>query len=680
MSISKIQYNNKKEEFIQKLVQKGIEPNNFELNKLLTEHFDKHVLGTPYYSPIKQKPYEESSKEDYNHNFQTFYEDITTIFKANIEANNKAVAMQEYYDTQKTKVINAISKINLRADNILYAIKNSNKIKQNVEVFDDLYNVEFYGDDKRNIPFTTAFIDLLQKNVHIEKMNSKVNKLSIVNATININEQAQFSSIESKGVKENILSDIISDTYILICKSKDDKQKTIELVINLQKLMTFNTVLFRFSSVRNMLCTLMLSDDGVNYTNVYDISSSEMAEWNFNSIESQYIKIICSKDEPDGLSKNGDSNELFEYYFLLNNISIANEEYSLKSTFVSKPIEFNNLISTLRLDADDIIFNNTRIDYFIGFDNGTDKVGWDHIPNHEDYELYMFQKVNKIANFHLDEYADSDGIYDMYSIIEIPDTVNYNSIKVVPAYNMWSIKKYNRITGDYDDRFSIYTDDYTEFIERCNMTQLFMDCENYELFRLQSNVLYIFTQFVSLEESANLYNRFIKVKDMDGNVDINGFEIRVFINEYEMKAGDNNLYSFNLRKGTNKIQITLYCPSQNATDYRLYHNINFKELTNDVFGMPPMKYTSNSILDKVVGQTYQYYTIRDNKIYVKCDPANLISNRVKDMGYFVRYSTLREDLVYYFKNNKLKFRIMAVLNSNNRNVSPRILNYRITGR
>ena len=94
MSISKIQYNTKKEEFKQELLKKGIEPNNYELNNLLSEFFDNKTLGMPYYAPIKQEPYETSNKEAYNHTFKALGQDMQTIYDANIEANNKAVAIQ----------------------------------------------------------------------------------------------------------------------------------------------------------------------------------------------------------------------------------------------------------------------------------------------------------------------------------------------------------------------------------------------------------------------------------------------------------------------------------------------------------------------------------------------------------------------------------------------------------
>lgn len=677
LSISAIQKKRKTKQFTQELLQKGIEPNNFELNKMLTEYFDNHTMGMPYYAPIKQKPYEESNKADYNHNFRTFQEDIETAYQANIEANNLAVAMQEYYDLEKSKVCNALEKLALRVENIREALKTTSHIKQYVQAFEDLYEVEFYGNARRNIPYTTAFIDLLQKAVYTDKTSSKINKINMNGAAIRVDGVTTFESTVISGDLKNVLKDTISDQYIITATSHSEGEKAISIIVDLGKLTEFNSVIFKYVSTRNMLCQLSLSEDGKNYIPVYDVSNTEHIEWTFRNKTAQYIKIVCVKDEPDGISAKGDK---FEYYYIFKNITIAKEEYESKSVFVSKVIDFDDLTSVIKLDATDMIFNHTRIDYFIGFDNGVDKIGWDAIENHREHELFMFQKRHKIVNHHIDEFGTHGGFLNAYKIYELPKNVNRNSIKVTPGYNMWSVNRYNRKKGDSNDGFSLVTGDFSDHVEICDKTQMFMDCENYDAFNIQSNVLYIMTQYVSLEQSMHLYDNFIKIMDTDCKAEYSQAEIRVFVNGYEVTAGDNHKYSFALRKGVNKIQIAIYTPSDTATVRRLYHNLNFKALTNNVFACVPMKYTSNTILDKVVGDTYQYYTIRNNAIYVKCDPDDMIKSELEDMGYFITYSCLREDMIDYFEDNHIKFRIMAVLNSNDKNVSPKLINFRITGR
>jgi hypothetical protein len=499
-------------------------------------------------------------------------------------------------------------------------------------------------------------------------------------ASITIEGLDKFEGLKTQGKMNSILSDTISDFYIVSAKSTKADEKTIDIIVDLGSLIEFNTVMFSYTSTREMPCELLLSEDGENYITVYDMTSRDHIEWNFNSKMARYIKIVCHKTEPDGVMESNDT-AVYDYYFILKNISIAKEEFESKSVFVSKVIDFDDLTSTIRLDASDMIFNNTRIDYFIGFDNEVDKIGWDAIENHKDHELFMFQKRHKILNYHVEEFAHEGMTIDLYKLYKLPKNVNRNSIKVTPAYNMWSVKRYNHKNGDaIENGFSLRTGDFSDHVNDCNMTQMFMDCENYNEFNIQTNTLYIMTQFVSLEKAMNLSNRFIKVMDTDCKIDAKNAEIRVFLNGYEAVAADNKKYSFALRKGVNKIQIAIYVPDNNATIKRLYHNINFKELTNDVFGFVPMKYTSNTILDKTIGETYQYYTIKDDYIYVKCNPDDMIKSDLEDMGYFVTYYSLREDMTDYFEDNHIKFRIMAVLTSNDKNVSPELINFRLTGK
>ena len=58
----------------------------------------------------------------------------------------------------------------------------------------------------------------------------------------------------------------------------------------------------------------------------------------------------------------------------------------------------------------------------------------------------------------------------------------------------------------------------------------------------------------------------------------------------------------------------------------------------------------------------------------------MIESNIEDMGYFISYYCLKEDMINYFKDNHIKFRIMAVFTSEDKNVSPELINFRITGK
>lgn len=690
MSISKIQYNTKKEEFKQELLKKGIKPNNYELNNLLSEFFDNKTLGMPYYAPIKQEPYETSNKEAYNYTFEALGQDMQTIYDANIEANNKAVAIQEYYDTEKTKVMNAIQKLSLRVQNINEIMNSSIAGKQYVQVFDDLYDIEYYGNSERNIPYTTAFVDLLQKKVYTEKSNTKINKVNISNSSIEITGLDKFKSKTTTGNLSSILTDTIDSVYTVVGKANNNKEMTISVLIDLKSLMDINSVLFSFTSSRSLKCELSLSEDGENFINVHDITGTNLMEWNFPTKTVQYIKINIIKSEADGYGLTESNTEYYEYYYILKNISVALETFESKSIFVSKKIEFDDLVNSITLNVTDRIYNNTRIDYFIGFDNEDSKVGWDNIENHKAHELFMFEKKNKILNYHLKDtnnFGEMDpAATELYQIYKIPNTINKNSIKITPGYNMWSVIQYQKKDDqEYDESFNFNSFDFTKYTDECIANQLFMDCENYTSFKLYPNTLYVFTQYVSLEQSANIYDKYIRVMDTASANVVKDTQQKVFINGLEVsKTGNDNenFYSFALKKGINKIQIVIYAPATAGagTERWLYHNINFKEITNNVFAFPPMKYINWYVLDKQMEPNYRYYTIKDNYVCVKCTPEDMIKSEIEDMGYFMSYYSLREDMAYYFSNNKLSFRIMAVLHSNDKNVSPEIINFRITGR
>ena len=681
MSISKIQRNRKIKQFTQDLVQKGIEPNNYELNNLLREYFDNHIMGMPYYSPIKQVAYEESSKKNYNHNFYTFKEDIETAYEANIETNNKAVSIQEYYDTEKIKVFHSIDKISLRVKCLQESLKSNKRIQEYVEVFDSLYNIELYGNESRNIPYTTSFIDLLQKKVVTEKTNDQVNKLSIVNAKISITGMDDFGGYSTQGQLSKILNDTINDVFIFTGQSKENTDKSVNLIVDLGSIMTFNTVFFRSTSSNDMTFTLALSDDGNSFYTVYDINGKDLIEWNFEPKNVRYLKITCTKNEADGYSSNTQGLNVYEYYYIFKNITIALETFESQSILVTKPIEFDNLTSFIKLDATDMTYANTRINYFIGFDNGVNKIGWDAIPNHQEHTLFMFEKRNNIANHGTyDHYATGLVTNGLFRVFKLPEGVNINSLKVTPGYNMWSVQRYNRNLGDYDDGFHLKSTDVTEFIKDCTVTQLFMDCENYSNFEINSNTLYLFTQYVDAPQTINLYNKFVKVvTNTDEDIDANAV-VRVFVNGYEQITGNNNLYSINFKKGVNKVQVAVYAPTSHVLTRYLYHNLNFKEITNDVFAFKPMKYTNLNMLTKSLEPTYEYFTIKNNIIYVNVDPGKLIRSSNNDMGYFISYYCLKDNMRRYFKSNKLRFRIMAVLSSKSKNLSPSILNFRITGK
>ena len=73
----------------------------------------------------------------------------------------------------------------------------------------------------------------------------------------------------------------------------------------------------------------------------------------------------------------------------------------------------------------------------------------------------------------------------------------------------------------------------------------------------------------------------------------------------------------------------------------------------------------SKIIDKVDNMINELNDIKTELLQINC------------YGKPLKWAEIRAD---YFDEDKLSFRIMAILNSDNENVSPRISSFRITGR
>ena len=277
------------------------------------------------------------------------------------------------------------------------------------------------------------------------------------------------------------------------------------------------------------------------------------------------------------------------------------------------------------------------------------------------------------------------GVTGLSAIFKLPRGTNLNSLKVFPGYNMWSVNRYTPIGDGTVKDFSLEAVDLTDYISNSVLTRYFMDCENYDSFIIKPNMLYIFTQYINMESSDNLFGKHVKLVSSDWSSDIENAQVRIFSNGSEVCADKNGAYTFSLKKGTNKVQIALYYSIETVDedgvyDAKLSHDINFKQFTNDVFAFPPMRYAETNVLAKMVEDNYLYYTVRNNVVYVKNDPLEMIMYKKNDMGYFLSYYALKEDMIDYYDSDELTFRIMAILSSSDKNVSPAIQAIKVTGK
>ncbi|NCA81034.1 MAG: hypothetical protein EOM76_12830 [Sphingobacteriia bacterium] len=93
-----------------------------------------------------------------------------------------------------------------------------------------------------------------------------------------------------------------------------------------------------------------------------------------------------------------------------------------------------------------------------------------------------------------------------------------------------------------------------------------------------------------------------------------------------------------------------------------------------------MKYLNDGALSRTTEDPFRYYTIKNGFVCIKIDPQDLIKSKIEDMGFLVSYSAIKDRFKNYFKDGKMGLRIMAVFNSNDSNISPKILNIKVSGK
>lgn len=678
-TISDIQYYKKKKEIQESLIKKSIIPTKTSVSNLLKDYYERNELGKPEFKPLIIEKDSVSNPKEWNKNFKCLGDDLENVFDCLVAQNNKVISNYETYTYESDMLSNNIKKLKLSVDNLIDTLNAKGNLYTNHQTFNDFYSTDFIGDLNRNIPCTDSFIDLIQKKVINNKKSSAKDKINLSASKIKVSTNNNILNQKIIGKFENILNDYTNEVcYADYETTLNVKDIDIEIHITLHSLKEMSTILFECISVNDFSSTLYVSKNNIDFKEVYTINSSSLFEWNFNRQEVGYIKIVIKKECNDGYV---DNKNIFNFIF--KNISCINDYYELKSTYVSKPIEFNEILDNIKLISDETIFPDTNINYFIALDNDTNSLVWKHIKNNSSCDLELLMDNNKIANNSLVEYGE-DCIGNCVSVLNLKEGYTKNSINVFYGYQMWGVKTLEipetEDTKTYEPSIVDYTDYY---VKRRSL----IDTEEYN-FEIRNGFTHILTQYVYTDRVCHVYDRYFKDISNSEN-----FTCKMYLNNSLIKSHDNN-FSFTLKKGKNVIHILLYVKCTDRNDFTsIVHNFNFKEHTFDIFADKPMTYINDkTLIEDIIENNNTYYSIYDNKIIVKED-MRMINEHIKlplqshdinyknNSRYLILYKSINPNKKEYLIDGerKTKIRIMANLISNNESISPKINSFRIVG-
>lgn len=680
MLISNLQIEKKKEKYVEQMLKNSIIPTHSIVNNFLEEELKSLEIGSPLFTPFDFEFESKSNSKTWNDNFKNLDIDFNLLYDSYNKLNYDVINYEKLYLNEKDKLFDKLRIISLMIENIKENLKCSNNIYSYVQTFSDFYSSELEGDLKRNLPSSNCYIDLINKCVKNNKISSINSKINISNSNIEILSKS-IEPVKRIGNIRSILTDEINEfCYLKYNTQTKDNVFSISIKITLPLAKDFSNILFECISPTNYKASLSISEDNINYNNIYSIVNNNNCEWIFKRQRVSSFIINLEKEQSDSAEKYGEV-----YYYIFKNISCIDEEYEISSVYVSNPIKLKSIVNDITLCANENIIPGTSIDYFIGIDNGKDYIEWKQFKNNTEDTFDIFIDKEKILNNSLTEYGESLG-NDCYALYKLPKGWSLNDISLIYGYQMWKMETLNipeiyDIT-DYNPDINDYTDYY---IQRKSL----VDTEEYE-FDLRNGKLHILTQYVLCEKDYYIKNKKVTCKKLTGTK----FNTNVYVNNTEINKINDN-YSFTLKKGLNVIYMLVFINDNEAIQYSsISHNFNFKEYTFNVFAGKPMKYINpKQLKSNNLKKDNIYYSIDNEILFVK-DDISLINEHIifpnnrsdinfkNNSRFLLKFKILNPSKNKYVSTltNSTTVRVMANLKSNDKSYSPQLNNFRILAR
>lgn len=740
--ISHLQLQKQKEEIAGRILAKGNIPTSHEIEAEAKAFFETKVLGLPYYRPLKQIQWGLSNPTRYNQMFSELEKDLAIAYQASLKNNQSAIELEENYLIERERLDARIQALRVRLAQMSQLSSQSKHQQCYSQTFKDFFQVDFKGNDQRNIPVTNAFVDLEQRQATIDTLTTSTFKYDIADSNLSFSVSGEVTG--EHGALQNITRDALNESYGCAFTHHSDGPATAVLTVQLEKPVSINHVRLDFVAKKELSGSLSLMKPDGSQDVLYISKGRFTLNWLFDLTEVQQLQLTLTTPNADGITDAGD----YLYRYLLRRLTISQEVYANSATLVSHPFELNRIPSRLTVKAEESVFNQTAIEYYLGLDNGVDKINWKHFKNNEpggfDVTDSHLRMINVSEEKNPTPYQESRHVY---SVFELPTDVLPETVRITPFYQKWKIEAYP-LDDDYifkktpieqpeeeeeEPEEDVVEDDKTEdgmepeepseeeeepefpqeeptkvrrqpreeapqFEEElvfdllklnfddalehliAEPTVSHLDCSEYFV-RLNTNTIYTFTQYVDADDAYHISEKFIQTTHAH-------FQYRLFVNGAETKPVEQTI-NLKLKKGRNKIQMVLFAPrNQTVLSYEITHNLNFKEVSTNVYGELPLTavdYHTLCNLPKWQTKTNEFtsYAIRNRQVLVRHHPSFFLTpgQSFASTAYQISYQTIKASakslLTPTLEGYKCQLRFMAILKSDDAHYSPCLHHYQI---
>ena len=660
MTIKETQEDLIRRKIVMEQLQQGEFPSVALVNELLEKATEDRRMGLPRFTYREMVKGQASDTEGYNAMFSEAEDDLIVSFESTKKLNNRIMALANYYESNRIRVDRELKHIELRAET-LHA-RSLSHVNRDVlsDNLNDFSMIEFKGNAQRNIPKTSAFIDLRHGEVHLDKAAQQTIRHDLSGENAGFRTLTAGAVVSNLSSPSNCLQDTVEDTWRSQIITSSPSVVVGQLNIVLKEAISITNVSIDIQTGKPVTVTLQLSTDGDNFVDYEKRRITSSYQWVFEKQKVIHIRFKMEKQEEDAVVGTD-----YFYNFGAKTVEARLEEYMPEGYLVSKPfpIHYHQAIDHISMGADDYIPPGTNIRYYVGMDYNSNVIEWQEIEKNRPIEMKMVQKYQLEIDSYTEGYSDmmyTNFGQNFYRISKLAYKPLAKSVGLLIGRHMW-LKETLPANVVHPEDGTVYQTSVRDWIRSGSAQKEYMNTDNYQD-SLTKETFQRYTTFVYMDSAMN-YNCTIRV-DEDASV-------AVMLNNNKVKS-INTEYGLQLKVGWNKIEVLTYARKE-AQEIIL--NLYLREISDRI-------YANNTSLTEVsLYDLLNNTSVRIHNRFAVDDDNNLIVNyNPRDMD--IRRHGVEYSLVYNYSVSEMtqhQLRFMAILSKEdiNTTTSPRLKDYKL---
>lgn len=429
MNIRERQIKRAEDRLIDQSLRAGRAPLLGQIKKRVAQQFGSRPAGRPRFRPAVLQRNKPSDPEQFNQMFREIREDLETVTDDVFSQSRRMMALADYYETEKQRITRDLGRLGKRIDGLLERVQQKATKATVFDSFTDFTQVDFVGDGTRNIPATTAFVDLAAGETTLNLAGHGHALVDLSEAAARTKLLGTYKETRMEGHPENALNDHVNESWRQVVTRAQSDTFSLNLSVELPEPRTCNALIITTQMPKPAVARLLITADGETWKRVPITSAGQPLVWVFESQAVKGFQVEFTKSEPD--YTNGTE---YEYRFGAQRITLRSSAYQQEGALVSQPLPCGP-VKSVTLQADQVIPPETSLRYYVAME-GEGPLQWQEVtpgkalvlatpPQHSDFLGHNCTLDSRIAN------------RDLWSIGETSEPFDVDTLQLRAGEFMW---------------------------------------------------------------------------------------------------------------------------------------------------------------------------------------------------------------------------------------------------